>query len=144
MTVAPFPNGGHQSPSRPAGMPGVKEVSGLPARMSFLAFVVAGTLLVWMTAPSLSDPTGRRNRGKALLAEPLEILGTVQEIRRDSGELEVKTDDGTRFLVIPNRSEFQGIPVSSQVRMTVVPIRYTSEGLIISHYSSLEIPSPQR
>ena len=113
---------------------------GLPTRVAFLTVVFWGSLLLWLISPSLSESSGKNHLGRPLLAEPLTITGVVQGMRKDTGELEVTTEDGSRFLVIPNRSEFQGIPATSRVKMTVIPIRYTSGGIIISHYSSLEIP----
>lgn len=131
---------GAKKPTVVEVMTSLRENVSLTVRFAFLAIVIGGTILLWLAAPAPPDPAAKKARGAALLAEPLDINGLTQGVRKVSGELEVKIDDGTRFLVIPNRNEFLNIGSGIRVRLTIIPIRSTPEGVIICQYSALEMP----
>jgi HEAT repeat protein len=100
-----------------------------------MAVLGIGAILLcfWLMSGYLSS--GYDHKGKirsgALPAQVNTADLRIGEIRLQTGRVLAQADDGTRFLLLGERSRLKGLTVGNRVKVRFVPFRKTPDGLIV-------------
>ncbi|MBI3038238.1 hypothetical protein HYY75_04175 [bacterium] len=100
-----------------------------------ISIVIAFFVFEFFQAQGQASETIRKPKIEAVLNIPTIVSGKIIENQGADGAL-LKAENGTVYLILPSDKSLGGVKSGEKVKMTLVPLRLTDNGLVVANFQS--------